>query len=78
LQVKLWITFNEPICTVWLGYGNGEHAPGIQDPLGSVYPAAHNLLRAHARAYRTYRDDFKPTQKGSREWQIEDIDRALR
>jgi lactase-phlorizin hydrolase len=63
-RVKQWITFNEPICTVWLGYGNGAHAPGVKDPSKSTFQAAHNLIRAHARAYRTYCAEFKPTQKG--------------
>ena len=27
-QVKFWITLNEPWCSAFLGYGNGEHAPG--------------------------------------------------
>jgi len=63
-RVKSWITFNEPICTCWLGYGNGEHAPGIKDPLNSPFKAAHTLLRAHAKAYHTYDKEFRPTQKG--------------
>ena len=64
-QVKYWITFNEPICTCWLGYGNGVHAPGIKDPLSSPFQAAHTLLLAHAKAYRMYEKEFKPQQKGA-------------
>lgn len=64
LQVKFWITLNEPICSAWLGYGNGAHAPGIADPVNSTFKAAHNLIRAHAKAYRTYETQFKPDQKG--------------
>ena len=30
LQVKFWITLNEPWCSAFLGYGSGEHAPGTQ------------------------------------------------
>ena len=63
-QVKFWITFNEPICTVYLGHGNGEHAPGIKDPTDSMFKAAHTLLRAHAKAYHTYVDEFKAKQGG--------------
>ncbi len=27
-RVKYWITFNEPWCVAWLGYGTGVNAPG--------------------------------------------------
>jgi len=62
-RVKSWITFNEPICSVWLGHGNGDHAPGLKEPV-KVFLAAHNLLRAHARTYRMYQAEFKASQKG--------------
>ena len=62
--MKYWITFNEPICTCWLGYGSGVHAPGIQDPISSPFEAGHTLLLAHAKAYHMYNTEFKPQQKG--------------
>ena len=31
-RVKRWITVNEPYCAAYLGYGTGDHAPGIRDP----------------------------------------------
>ncbi len=101
-QVKKWLTFNEPIVFVWLGYGSGVHAPGwfwkgrerpcaslerkqlwldtrwtqtaslmvffsgIKDPFDSTFKAAHNVIKSHARAYRTYCDKFKSAQKGKK------------
>jgi len=45
-RVKHWITLNEPACSAWLGYDNGEHAPGIKD-LSKAIPVSHHLLLAH-------------------------------
>lgn len=62
--MKYWITFNEPYCVTYLGYGVGSKAPGMKDSGTSDYIAAHNLLRAHAKAYRLYERDYKETQQG--------------
>jgi beta-glucosidase len=43
------MTLNEPWCSSWLGYGVGEHAPGIRDS-GRAAAAAHHLLLAHGEA----------------------------
>lgn len=62
-RVKNWITLNEPWCSAFLGHGNGCFAPGRisnEEP----YIAAHNLLRAHARAVDTYRQKYLSEQKG--------------
>ena len=48
----MWITLNEPWATSVLGYGDGTFAPGVQGIGDSVYVAAHNQIRAHAKAYR--------------------------
>ncbi|MCC5033818.1 beta-glucosidase [Streptomyces sp. WAC 00631] len=48
-RVKLWTTLNEPWCAAFLGYGEGKHAPGVQDPPASLR-AAHHLLLAHGLA----------------------------
>jgi beta-glucosidase len=45
----MWVTVNEPWCAAWLGYGNGEHAPGHADA-GLARRATHHLLLGHARA----------------------------
>ena len=39
----------------------GKYGPGTY-----TYTAGHNLILAHARAYRLYESYFKPTQKGRR------------
>jgi len=63
-SVKFWITINEPAVTALKGYGTGEFAPGVQGIGTSAYIAAHNQIRAHARAYRVYQEEFAATQKG--------------
>ena len=63
--MKLWITFNEPSVFIVLGYGNGEHVPGIKDTTGTkVYLGAHHVVLSHARAYRTYNAKYRSTQNG--------------
>ena len=37
-----------------LGYGNAVFAPKIYSPGIKVYIAAHNIILAHAKAYRVY------------------------
>ena len=63
-RVKFWITFNEPYVVCWLGYGIGVFAPGIYDPGFSPYRCTHNLIKAHAMAYRTYESKYKTDQDG--------------
>ena len=43
-------------------YGNGGMAPGVLD---HEYDAAHNLIKAHAKAYKVYDKEFKSTQGGN-------------
>ncbi len=52
--VASWITLNEPWCSAFLGYGNGEHAPGKAD-FPSHFTAAHHLLLGHGLALQGYR-----------------------
>ena len=52
--VKIWSTLNEPWCSAFLGYGAGEHAPGISDP-GSAFVVAHHLMLAHHAAIAAQR-----------------------
>jgi len=63
-EVKFWITLNEPKETSLQGHGSGTMAPGLQGPGTLVYQAAHNQIRAHARAYRAYHMDFAADQGG--------------
>ncbi|WP_309867456.1 GH1 family beta-glucosidase [Desmospora profundinema] len=52
--VPSWITHNEPWVVSYLGYGNGIHAPGIQD-FSSSLKAAHHLLLSHGKAVSAFR-----------------------
>jgi beta-glucosidase len=72
-KVKNWITFNEPWCSSILGYSVGQFAPGrtsnrerndVGDSSTEPWIVGHNLLVAHGRAVKVYRDDFKPTNGG--------------
>ncbi|XP_053314306.1 cytosolic beta-glucosidase-like [Spea bombifrons] len=63
-RVKFWITINEPHVVAKLGYEEGLFAPGKKEPGLGAYRAAHNMLKAHAKAWHTYKNDFKNKQKG--------------
>ncbi len=63
--MKKWITFNEPLDTSVDGYGTGYHAPGLTEIGTDPYIVAHNLIRAHAKAYRMYYSDFEADQQGA-------------
>ncbi|MGV9805900.1 GH1 family beta-glucosidase [Micromonospora chersina] len=53
-RVRTWTTLNEPWCSAYLGYGNGVHAPGLQDA-GAAFRAVHHLLLGHGLAARALR-----------------------
>lgn len=55
-RVKHWFTLNEPQCFIGLGYGSGEHAPGLRLPERQVYAAWNVMLTAHALAARALRE----------------------
>lgn len=57
-RVKYWITFNEPGDFCPAGYGDSVHAPGIDAHGVGEYLCAHNVLKAHAVVYHTYRKRF--------------------
>merc|ERR1712241_745274 len=63
-KVKFWITLNEPKETSLQGHGSGTMAPGLEGLGTLAYIAAHNQIRAHARAYRAYEADFAASQGG--------------
>ncbi|KAM4807643.1 cytosolic beta-glucosidase-like [Rhinophrynus dorsalis] len=63
-RVKLWITINEPYIAAKLGYENGIFAPAIKEPGFGGYQAAHNMIKAHAKAWHKYHTFFKNKQKG--------------
>lgn len=62
-KVKLWLTLNEPFEVVQ-GYGSDSYPPVLNLHGVGDYQAAHNLLRAHAKAYHVYNDEFRLEQNG--------------
>ncbi|KAF7668006.1 hypothetical protein LDENG_00036940 [Lucifuga dentata] len=63
-HVRYWLTMHNPYLVAVQGYGTGVHAPGeVGGPSVSLI-VAHNLIRAHAKAWHTYNTHFRPTQKG--------------
>ncbi len=55
LDIRDWLTINEPKTVVECGYRWGIHAPGVQDD-GRAFVALHHLLLAHGRASRVLHD----------------------
>ena len=51
----MWATIQDPYNAAYRAYGTGQEAPGINGPGDKVYQAAHNMILAHACAYRTYK-----------------------
>ena len=62
-RVKDWITLNEPACSAWLGYDNGEHAPGLKD-LSKAICASHHLLLGHGWAVPVIRRNSPGSEVG--------------
>lgn len=62
-RVKHWITVNEAWVVSILGHGQGVFAPGHTSNV-EPYQVAHNLLLAHAKAVKVYRDQFQAHQGG--------------
>lgn len=62
-RVAGWLTLNEPWCAAFLGYGNGVHAPGVQDSRAAV-AATHHLLLGHGLAMSEIRANAPETPAG--------------
>ena len=62
----MWLTFNETWVFVCEGYEFGGMAPGIQGKGVSLYKCGHNVIRSHARAWHTYDQNFRQSQKVKR------------
>lgn len=62
--VKYWLTLNEPLLHCDSGYGMGIYAPGLTENGILTYTCIYTHLLAHAKAYRSYNETFKPTQNG--------------
>ncbi|XP_016098946.1 beta-klotho-like [Sinocyclocheilus grahami] len=63
-EVRYWITMHNPFLLAVQGYGTGAHAPGVTGDPADPFIAAHNLLRAHAKAWHVYDKHFRPHQHG--------------
>lgn len=63
-KVKKFIPINEPISFCKDGYSHGKDAPGKTLNGIGEYLCMHNVIKAHARAYRIYETEFKQIQKG--------------
>lgn len=65
-RVTKYMTLNEPQCAARLGYGRGEHAPGLKMSEEKVAQAFHHLCLAHSAAYRAIKAAAGPdTQVGA-------------
>ncbi|ABQ46970.1 beta-galactosidase [Thermotoga petrophila RKU-10] len=62
-RVKNWITLNEPWVVAIVGHLYGVHAPGMRD-IYVAFRAVHNLLRAHAKAVKVFRETVKDGKIG--------------
>ncbi|XP_076227337.1 myrosinase 1 [Nomia melanderi] len=63
-KVKRFIPINEPCVICEMGYSKGLHAPGKKLHGIGEYLCVHNVLKAHAKVYRIYQNEFKTTQQG--------------
>ena len=54
-RVRRWFTINESACIVGLGYGTGQHAPGLRLGLEGQLACWQNLLYAHCLATNALR-----------------------
>ena len=54
-RIKLWATQNEPQCFIGMALLDGVHAPGDKLHFGQYLTAAHNGMRAHAKAVQVLR-----------------------
>lgn len=55
-RVKNWITLNEIFCFTYLGYGNGQKAPGLRLPPAVVNQTYHHALLCHGHGVRAVRE----------------------
>ncbi|ERL86195.1 hypothetical protein D910_03607 [Dendroctonus ponderosae] len=62
--VKYWFTINEPHAVCSGGYGSTLVAPGLNLVGDGLYQCSYILLKAHARVYHIYDEEFKPNYGG--------------
>ncbi|XP_015759806.1 PREDICTED: lactase-phlorizin hydrolase-like [Acropora digitifera] len=64
-RVRWWITFNEPWEAALLAHGLGIFPPNKKDIQSAPYKVAYVMLLAHAKAWHTYDQEFRPMQQGN-------------
>nr|WPM03615.1 myrosinase 1 [Phyllotreta armoraciae] len=57
-KVGYWSTINEPRVHCLRSYGDGKHAPGVVNSGVSDYQCSYIILKAHAKAYHMYKQEF--------------------
>jgi beta-glucosidase len=62
-RVTHWVTHNEPWAVAWLGYGQGEHAPG-RASMSDALAAAHHLMLSHGLAAEIIRREATAAHVG--------------
>ncbi|MDR1214610.1 MAG: beta-glucosidase [Propionibacteriaceae bacterium] len=63
-RIDTWTTLNEPWCSAYLGYADGEHAPGRRDHPAAL-AAAHHLNLAHGLGVQAIRAQAGGTARTS-------------
>ncbi|WP_129408170.1 GH1 family beta-glucosidase [Marinitoga lauensis] len=58
-KVKYWITLNQPLRIVQRGYIDGVFPPKKEKDYKKAYKVAHNLLLAHGKVVKIFRDIIK-------------------
>ncbi|MDP2865223.1 MAG: family 1 glycosylhydrolase, partial [Elusimicrobiota bacterium] len=64
-RVKDWFMLNEPNVVAIIGYGNGDHAPGLKLGEDGVLKALHHQNLAQGAALRVIRDDYPQATLGT-------------
>ncbi|MCL1840193.1 MAG: GH1 family beta-glucosidase [Propionibacteriaceae bacterium] len=68
-RVSEWMTINEPWCAAFLGYGNGEHAPGHKSMREAIH-AAHFLNLAHGLGVQALRAELPASARCGVVWNL--------
>lgn len=63
-RVQFWITVNDPVNICFEGYGEQRKAPALNSTGVGDYLCMHNILKAHARVYHLYNNEYRAIQKG--------------
>lgn len=62
-RVKFWLSFNEPYLFCLSNWNYGQRSP-FEEPPVKPYICTHNVIKAHAKAWRIYDEEFRAKQNG--------------